>query len=57
MSQAKSKRVSRVEMYHDLSVELCRIEIEMENQDEKDIDQTLLAKRAKLQSAIKHLAI
>lgn len=57
MTQAKSKRINRVAMYHDLSVELGRIEIQMESQPDRDIDQALLAKRAKLQNAIKHLAI
>ncbi len=57
MTQVKAKRTNRVAMYHDLSVELGRIEILVENQGEDNIDQTLLAKRVKLQSAIKHLAL
>jgi len=40
-----------------LCVELGRIEILVENQGEANIDQTLLAKRTKLESAIKHLAL
>ncbi|MFK7956456.1 MAG: hypothetical protein AB8B96_10195 [Lysobacterales bacterium] len=57
MTQAKTKRTNRVAMYHDISVELGRIEILVENQGEANVDQTLLAKRTKLESAIKHLAL
>lgn len=57
MTQAKSRKVNRIAMYHDLSVELGKIEIQMENLGEKEIDQAMIAKRAKLQNALRHLAI
>ena len=55
MNADAAKKINRVAIYHDLVVELGRIELHVEKCGEASVDQNLLARRSKLESALRHL--
>ena len=56
MSHAKTTRVNRVAMLHDLMVELGRVELQLEDNDKPSTSvEQLQVKRSKLQSALSRL--
>lgn len=55
MTTNAGKTINRVAIYHDLVVELGRIELHVEKRGEEGVDEALLARRAKLESALRHM--
>lgn len=55
MTTNSADKPNRIAIYHDLVVELGRIELHVEKRGEDAVDEALLARRAKLESALRHM--